>query len=325
MVTSMLDARPQEIFRVGGPSLWPFIAALGMGTIFAAETFSLHWLALVGVVVLLGALIGWNWPERLPTPLEEEERFEQDTDIPVRPNGSPIITRWAMGASILVISIVTGTLLFSLFYLRIENTTWPPANIPLPALPMALAAFGLVAISAGFAWWADRSVRRDQRGRMKLGLALSFVFGLAAIVVQAIDLTSQPFRMDTHAYGSIFWILSGWMLLVILVGLVFNVLAQIWAWRGLLHAGHTTGVSVTSLYFTSAAILWLAVVGLSRYVSVGSIVAVLAIPLLIWAFHLEWPYLVLGVLVAALVIYKHMPNIKRLASGTEPKINRKFR
>ncbi|MDD4237930.1 MAG: glycerol-3-phosphate 1-O-acyltransferase PlsY [Desulfotomaculaceae bacterium] len=74
-----------------------------------------------------------------------------------------------------------------------------------------------------------------------------------------------------------------------------------------------------------AAFLWLAVVGLSGYVSVGSIVAVISIPLLIWAFHLEWPYLVLGILVAALVIYKHMPNIKRLASGTEPKIKRKLR
>jgi glycerol-3-phosphate acyltransferase PlsY len=73
-----------------------------------------------------------------------------------------------------------------------------------------------------------------------------------------------------------------------------------------------------------AAAVWLAVVGLSGYVSVGSIVAVLSIPLLIWAFHLEWPYLVLGILIAVLVIYKHKSNIKRLASGTEPKIKRKL-
>lgn len=74
-----------------------------------------------------------------------------------------------------------------------------------------------------------------------------------------------------------------------------------------------------------AAALWLAVVGISRYVSVGSIVAVTSIPLSIWVFHLEWPYLVLGVLVALLVIYKHLPNVKRLASGTEPKIKRILR
>lgn len=74
-----------------------------------------------------------------------------------------------------------------------------------------------------------------------------------------------------------------------------------------------------------AAGMWLAVVGLSGYVSVGSIVASLAIPLLIWAFHLEWPYLVLGILVSALVVYKHIPNIKRLASRTEPKVKRSLR
>lgn len=75
----------------------------------------------------------------------------------------------------------------------------------------------------------------------------------------------------------------------------------------------------------TAAVLWLAVVGLSGYVSVASIVAVVSIPLLILAFHLEWPYLVLGILVAALVVYKHIPNMKRLKNGTEPKVKRRLR
>jgi glycerol-3-phosphate acyltransferase PlsY len=76
--------------------------------------------------------------------------------------------------------------------------------------------------------------------------------------------------------------------------------------------------------FLITAALWLAVTWLSGYVSAGSIVAVLSIPFLIWAFELEWPYLALGILVAALVVYKHIPNIKRIAGGTEPKIKRKF-
>jgi len=74
-----------------------------------------------------------------------------------------------------------------------------------------------------------------------------------------------------------------------------------------------------------AAVLWLFVTVLSGYVSVGSIVAVLSIPLLVLVFHLERPYLVLVILVAVLVVYKHIPNIKRLAAGTEPKIKRKLR
>lgn len=72
-----------------------------------------------------------------------------------------------------------------------------------------------------------------------------------------------------------------------------------------------------------AAAIWLTVVGISRTVSVGSIIAVLSIPILMLAFHLERPYLAVGVFIAAFAVYKHIPNIKRLAAGTEPKIGRK--
>ena len=72
-----------------------------------------------------------------------------------------------------------------------------------------------------------------------------------------------------------------------------------------------------------AAAVWLAVVGVSRYVSVGSMVAVVSIPVLMAFFRLERPYLALGVFIAAFALYKHIPNMKRLAAGTEPKVGRK--
>lgn len=72
-----------------------------------------------------------------------------------------------------------------------------------------------------------------------------------------------------------------------------------------------------------AAVIWLAVVGISRTVSVGSIIAVLSIPVLMLAFHLDRPYLLVGLFIAAFAVVKHIPNIKRLAAGTEPKIGRK--
>ena len=257
LVTTMLDARPEEVFRVASPSMWPFIAALGMGTIFAAETFSVHWLALVGLIILLGALVAWNWPESVPTSPEEKERFEREIGLPVYPSGSPVIDRWAMGSGILVLAIVTGTLLFSLFYLRLENTSWPPANIPLPQFQMAIIAFILLLLSTAFVWWTGRSVKDNNQNRMKTGLVLSFILLLAAIIVQGIDLFGQPFRLDTNAYGSIFWILSSWILLIAIVGLVVNFVVQVWVWRGLLYPGHSTGITLATLYFTSLTVMWL--------------------------------------------------------------------
>jgi len=69
-----------------------------------------------------------------------------------------------------------------------------------------------------------------------------------------------------------------------------------------------------------AAAIWITIVVITGYVSVGSLLAVISIPFLMLAFHLERPYLALGVFIAAFAVYKHIPNIKRLLAGTEPKV-----
>jgi glycerol-3-phosphate acyltransferase PlsY len=62
-----------------------------------------------------------------------------------------------------------------------------------------------------------------------------------------------------------------------------------------------------------------------RYVSLGSVVAAAAFPLLAWALHeyADSRQIVLIALVSVLVIWKHRRNIGRLAAGTEAKLGRK--
>jgi glycerol-3-phosphate acyltransferase PlsY len=78
--------------------------------------------------------------------------------------------------------------------------------------------------------------------------------------------------------------------------------------------------------FLGAAILFLLVVLYWRFVSLGSISAAAAMPLLIyflWAPHHAPPYSVMfGSLGAALlIVYKHDANIQRLVQGDEPKFS----
>ena len=70
----------------------------------------------------------------------------------------------------------------------------------------------------------------------------------------------------------------------------------------------------------STMLIWILVTVITRYVSVGSIIAIAAIPFLMIAFSLEPPYLALGAFAAIFAVYKHIPNIKRLKAGTEPKV-----
>ena len=81
--------------------------------------------------------------------------------------------------------------------------------------------------------------------------------------------------------------------------------------------------------FIIALMTWVIVCVLTRYVSVASIVAAVALPFAtLWA-HFKWgpPYTILMIVIAslmsALAIYKHKANIFRLMNGTENKIGRK--
>ena len=83
---------------------------------------------------------------------------------------------------------------------------------------------------------------------------------------------------------------------------------------------------LSPLAFLAAAILFVLVVLYWRFVSLGSISAAAAMPLLIyffWAPHHAPPYAVtFGSLAAALlIVYKHDANIQRLVQGEEPKFS----
>jgi len=78
--------------------------------------------------------------------------------------------------------------------------------------------------------------------------------------------------------------------------------------------------------FLGGLILFLLIVGFSRYVSLGSVAAAVAMPLLmyfLWAPHHAPPLVItFGALaVAILIVYKHGGNLQRLVQGTEPKFS----
>lgn len=68
------------------------------------------------------------------------------------------------------------------------------------------------------------------------------------------------------------------------------------------------------------AIVWGAITFLSRYVSLGSIVALALAPFIMWMFNAPFAYIVYALIAAIYVIWLHRENIKRLREGTENKV-----
>ncbi|MGM9570717.1 MAG: glycerol-3-phosphate 1-O-acyltransferase PlsY [bacterium] len=91
--------------------------------------------------------------------------------------------------------------------------------------------------------------------------------------------------------------------------------------------GVATGLGVilmlSPLVTCLTVMVFVLVVALTRYVSLGSVLGALLLPLLMIVFHQPKPYLYFACLAAAFVIYRHRGNIQRLLQGTESKIGSK--
>jgi glycerol-3-phosphate acyltransferase PlsY len=68
-------------------------------------------------------------------------------------------------------------------------------------------------------------------------------------------------------------------------------------------------------------LLWAVVIAATRYVSVGSMVAGVAFPLLTLAFDQAWPVTAFALFAAAMILWRHRANIARLRLGTEHRVD----
>ena len=88
--------------------------------------------------------------------------------------------------------------------------------------------------------------------------------------------------------------------------------------------GVATGLGVISTLMPKVTaivvIVWLALVLLTRYVSVGSIVAALLTPILAAIFKVPAVFFAFALAAAVVIVWRHRENIARLRAGRENKI-----
>lgn len=139
---------------------------------------------------------------------------------------------------------------------------------------------------------------------------LDFGKGIAAVLLAARLTANDPRWVATAAFAAIF-------------GHCFPVWLKFRGGKGV-----ATGVGVfiqlAPLSVGVAVAIFAIVVAIGRYVSLGSILATAALPVLIHALdHRPWPLVVGAACAAVLVIGRHGANIRRLLSGTENQLGKK--
>jgi glycerol-3-phosphate acyltransferase PlsY len=178
--------------------------------------------------------------------------------------------------------------------------------------------------------------RRAGKGAGMLTLVLDALKGAAAVVIAKFivglpTLVAQGWVLSFRQDGNHFapaenpycWLAAA--AIAVIVGHIFPV------WLGFRGGkGVATGVGVFLVLapwaVAIAGVVFLVIVLLTRYVSLGSIVAAAAIPLLILIQSYItpridfWPLMTAAVVGAALIIFAHRTNIERLINGTETRL-----
>lgn len=85
-------------------------------------------------------------------------------------------------------------------------------------------------------------------------------------------------------------------------------------------SGVGTILALNPLVGLSIALIWSVVTYISKYVSLGSIVAIILSPILMYLFKNPVGYVAYCLIAAIYIVYLHRENIKRLISGSENKV-----
>ena len=257
LVTSTNLAEPEEVIRVSGPSIWPFLAACGTVAFFIAEMIHQLWALAAATIAIIVAVVMWNRPEPVPTTDAEEESFEHEHGISVRTDGGRSLAAWGMGLALLVATIAFATLLLSYFYLRVESPQWPPAGVTDPALWRGGVAAGSVIAAAIALGWARHMIEDGASRRLSLGLLAGGALTALGGLVQIADLRTLDFTAQDHAYGSIFYVVTGAMVALALVGCVIHGVVLTAAARGEFTRRRHAAVINAHRYALVLAGLWL--------------------------------------------------------------------
>jgi len=200
-----------------------------------------------------------------------------------------------------------------------DATLW---SIPVAAYLLGSIPFGLL-LGRLFGAADVRKEGSGNIGATNVARVAGPVAGVFTLLLDAGKGAGAVFLASKLADGSATWMMTA--LLCALLGHCFPIWLGFRGGKGVATAAGAF-LALCPIAMLGAMILFLLVVAFWRFVSLGSISAAAAMPLLIyffWAPHHAPPHVVtFGTLAAALlIVYKHDGNIQRLVQGDEPKFS----
>jgi len=146
-------------------------------------------------------------------------------------------------------AMLFAALFAAYFVIRSESGGWPPSGQQRPELILPGINTLLLLSSSIAMQLAVRAIGRGELGSMRFRLRLTLLLGGIFIVIQGYEFATNGFGLDAGAFGSTFYILTGFHGVHVLAGLGLMAIIATRARRGLISAEHRTMVEATTYYW----------------------------------------------------------------------------
>ena len=192
--------------------------------------------------------------DRTPS-LREPSRREPSLREPGRVRMPPLL----LGTFVFLASeLVFFVALFGAYFtLRAQTTPWPPADAELDPILSGIATVLLVVSSVTY-FLAARAARRHRLRGFRRWVVATFALGAGFLGLQLVDYAQLGFAVSSHAYGTMFYAMTGFHAAHVVAGLVLMLVVFGRSMQGAYTDGEPLGVEAVGYYWHFVDVVWIA-------------------------------------------------------------------
>ncbi|KQX52283.1 MULTISPECIES: cytochrome c oxidase subunit I [unclassified Ensifer] len=253
LVTSVLDARPEQVLRVGGTSKVTILSAFSLGAVFIALTFKWWVAGAVAAFTCFCAILYWLWTGTGEIPEKPQKDVGVGLALPLYASGPSSVGWWAMFITMVGDSTAFASLIFGyFFYWTIHEDFTAGSAGPGMMWPLVSAALFV------FAWLATLAARHFNALARTAFARAALIVALALTVVASAAGIAGPWlhamNPTAHVYPAIVWVLVCWTVVHACVGAVMLAYCLARSLAGRLTKTHDIDLRNVALYWHFLAI-----------------------------------------------------------------------
>ena len=235
---------------------WPFLVAVGVLAITcgAAAWFHNHGALCLIIGLTLTTLTSIIW---------WRDVIREGTYLGFHRSVVSRGLRWAIIQFILSEALFFAAFFWGFFHRSLAPTpeigcTWPPTGInPINPFSIPLLNTAVLLASGVTVTWAHHRVINKSRTETLQALSLTVILGVYFTFLQAGEYIEAPFTIADRAYGTLFYVCTGFHGIHVLVGTIF--LSVCWIRTFLYHFsdGHHFGFEAAAWYWHFVDVVWI--------------------------------------------------------------------